>query len=40
VKKGILGWVQSAKRPETRARRVAETVAKAERNRRAQFDPD
>jgi uncharacterized protein YdeI (YjbR/CyaY-like superfamily) len=37
ARKGILWWVMSAKRPETRDRRVAEVVAKAAENVRAQF---
>lgn len=37
VKKGILQWIGGAKRPETRAKRVAETVEKAARNVRANF---
>lgn len=40
VKKGILGWISSAKRPETRAKRVEETVSKAARNVRVNFDRD
>ena len=32
---GILQWIHTAKRPETRARRVAETADKAARNERA-----
>jgi len=35
AKKGILQWIASAKRPETRARRVAETARRAARNERA-----
>ena len=35
AKKQILWWVTSAKRPETRAKRVAETVRLAEQNIRA-----
>ncbi len=35
VKKGILEWIISAKKPETRARRVAETAALAAKNVRA-----
>jgi len=35
AKKQILWWVVSAKRPETRARRIAETVRLAEQNVRA-----
>lgn len=38
VKKGIYFFVQSAKRPETRARRVADTVEKAARNLRINYD--
>ena len=34
-KKNILWWIASAKRPETRARRVAETVELAAQNRKA-----
>jgi uncharacterized protein YdeI (YjbR/CyaY-like superfamily) len=33
--RGILEWIHSAKRPETRARRIAETVEKASRNIKA-----
>jgi uncharacterized protein YdeI (YjbR/CyaY-like superfamily) len=35
VKRGILEWILNAKRPETRAKRIAETVDLAERNIRA-----
>ena len=35
AKKQILWWVASAKRPETRAKRIAETVRLAEQNVRA-----
>jgi len=35
VKRGILEWIISAKRPETRARRIEETVSLAEKNVRA-----
>ncbi len=35
LQKNILWWVASAKRPETRARRVAETVRLAAENKRA-----
>ena len=38
VRKGILYWIASAKRPETRARRVARTVELAEENIRVMFD--
>jgi uncharacterized protein YdeI (YjbR/CyaY-like superfamily) len=34
-KKIILGWIASAKRPETRAKRVAETVRQAAKNLKA-----
>lgn len=35
VRRGILEWIAQAKRPETRARRVAETAVRAARNERA-----
>jgi len=35
VKRAILEWILNAKKPETRAARIAETVAKAETNIRA-----
>ena len=35
VKRGILEWIFNAKRPATRAKRIVETVAKAEQNIRA-----
>jgi uncharacterized protein YdeI (YjbR/CyaY-like superfamily) len=35
VKRAILEWIVQARRPETRARRVAETAEKASRNERA-----
>lgn len=35
VKRGILEWIASAKKPETRAKRVAETARLAAENRRA-----
>ena len=35
VRRGILEWIVQARRPETRARRVAETAAKAAHNERA-----
>jgi uncharacterized protein YdeI (YjbR/CyaY-like superfamily) len=38
VRKGILYWIASAKRPETRARRIARTVELAEQNIRVMFD--
>ena len=34
-KRGILEWIKSAKQPATRQKRIAETVAKAARNRKA-----
>jgi uncharacterized protein YdeI (YjbR/CyaY-like superfamily) len=36
-RRALIWWVMSAKRPETRARRVAEIVAEAEQGRRANF---
>jgi uncharacterized protein YdeI (YjbR/CyaY-like superfamily) len=38
ARKAILTWVLSAKQPETRARRVAETVRMAALGKRANFD--
>jgi len=35
ARRGILEWIMQAKRPETRARRVAETAGKAARGERA-----
>jgi uncharacterized protein YdeI (YjbR/CyaY-like superfamily) len=35
AQKMLLGWVASARRPETRARRIAETVAQAAQGKRA-----
>jgi len=35
VRKGIFQWIAGAKQPETRSRRIEETVAKAEQNIRA-----
>ena len=35
VKRAILEWISTAKRPETRAKRIEETVTKAEKNIRA-----
>jgi uncharacterized protein YdeI (YjbR/CyaY-like superfamily) len=29
---GVVGWIEAAKRPETRARRIAEAAAKLARN--------
>lgn len=40
VRKGILAWIRSAKRPETRSRRIEKTVALAARNKRAVFDAE
>ena len=38
-RRGILEWIKTAKRPATRARRVAETATKAAANRKANFPP-
>lgn len=38
VKKGILWWIKTAKRAETRAKRIEDTVRLASQNKRAQFD--
>ncbi|HEX3050007.1 MAG TPA: YdeI/OmpD-associated family protein [Aggregatilineaceae bacterium] len=38
AKKMILWWIISAKRPETRAKRIQETVAQAALNKRAHID--
>jgi uncharacterized protein YdeI (YjbR/CyaY-like superfamily) len=35
VKRAILEWISLAKKPETRAKRIEETVTKAEKNIRA-----
>jgi len=35
VKKAILEWIASVKKPETRAARIRETVTKAEKDLRA-----
>lgn len=35
VKRGVLEWIQNAKRPETRAKRVGETARLAAENKRA-----
>lgn len=37
VKRGILEWIDNAKKPETRLRRIEETVAKAAENIRANY---
>ena len=37
VKKGILDWISSAKRPETRLKRITETVRLAGENQRANY---
>lgn len=37
VKKAILDWISSAKRPETRVKRISETVTQAGENKRANF---
>jgi uncharacterized protein YdeI (YjbR/CyaY-like superfamily) len=39
-RRAILWWVHIAKRPETRARRIAEVVTEAARGRRANFPED
>lgn len=39
-RKGILGWLHQAKRPATRAARIATIARMAALGRRAQFDPD
>ena len=39
-RRAILWWVHSAKRPETRAQRIAQVVSEAARNRRANFPED
>ena len=36
-RRGILEWIKTARRPETRDKRVADTVAKAMTNRKANF---
>ena len=36
-RRGILEWIKTAKRDETRARRVRETATKAAENRKANF---
>lgn len=38
ARKGILHWISSAKRPETRAKRIARTVELAEQGIRVMFD--
>ena len=38
-KRGILEWIKTAKRDETRAKRVRETATKAAKNRKANFPP-
>ncbi len=40
VRRGILFWVGSAKRDETRAVRIEKTLAMAERNKRVNYDKD
>ncbi len=40
VKKGILGWIGGAKRPETRTKRIEKTVALAGINKRAIYDSE
>lgn len=36
-RRGILEWIAAARRPKTRAARIAETVARAAKNRKANF---
>ena len=38
VKKGIFSWIESAKREETRQKRVDQTVTMAAENKRAVYD--
>ena len=38
VRRGILEWISAAKRPDTRARRIAKTARMAGEGKRAQFD--
>lgn len=38
-RRGILEWIDAAKRPATRAKRIAETAEKAAVNRKANFPP-
>jgi len=40
VKRGILEWLNNAKRPETRQTRIAQIVRMAAQNKRAQFDKE
>ena len=37
VKRGILEWIKNAKKPTTRAKRIADTVSKAAQNIRANY---
>ena len=37
VKRGILEWIKNAKKPETRAKRIKDTVEKAAKNIRANY---
>ena len=39
-RRGILEWILNAKRPETRMKRITETVRLAAKNLRAQFDKE
>ncbi len=39
-KKGILGWIESAKRLETKLKRIEKTVTMAAKNKRANFDSE
>jgi uncharacterized protein YdeI (YjbR/CyaY-like superfamily) len=40
VRRGILEWLTNAKRPQTRAKRIDEIVAKAAQGKKALFDKD
>lgn len=40
VKKGLLAQIQSAKRPETRSKRITQLVVMAEKNKRLGFDQE
>jgi uncharacterized protein YdeI (YjbR/CyaY-like superfamily) len=40
IKRGILAWIGSAKRAETRRARIIKTVEMAKRNKRANFDKE
>lgn len=40
ARRGILGWIKLAKRPETRARRIAQAAEQAAKNVMANFPPE